>query len=357
MSTQTKKSFLKKIAERETAPETHLFKTIAFWASIAPPLLIGTGLALYAGIQEGKIWQFSTSGYNTFLKDFKLPIGVMGLAIPLGALAAAVHRSVQTSRQIMEQNQQNIFSNYLEHRRYFLTFVDEHKPFFELEFSAPHLYQRLFPDSADGPLNPDHDSLNYFLNLAHVAAMSCAENSADSLTPENFQIVDEDLAEKIFRSNEALSQFISVQAIEKDQLVKYPLSDLPQILRQNLEAAKGLIECANFHKNYIEFRELKALEENTDQCLNRIYSLQKLYHLWKRIHDELAAEAVSNPHRPLQNRLGNIKENMSTNRLTADDLDIIFRHHLSEEELETILNNGPDTWRILADGVKTEDYV
>ncbi|MDK8463098.1 hypothetical protein [Marinobacter sp. SS13-12] len=357
MSTNGKKSIFQRIAERETAPETHLFKTVAFWLSIAPPLIIGAGLAIYAGIQEGKTWVFSTSGYNALLQDFKLPIGIMGLAIPLGALSAAVHRSVQTSRQIIEQNQQNIFSNYLEHRRYFLAFMDEHKPFNQVSVSAPHLYQRLFPESANGPLNPDKHSIYEFLKIAEETAEFSAQTVDRELSEKKFKIIDQRLTDCLIASNRTLQKFMPVADLDMGTFGRDPLGVLPQALTQNLDAAKGLVECANFHKNFIPDYDFNELEKNTAFCLNKIYSLQKLYNLWRMIWGEVSGELPSNRNQSLQSRLGGIKQNMEANRMNIDDLEIIFKYHLDDGEKQALIEYGPGTWKLLLNETKKPDGI
>jgi hypothetical protein len=284
------------------------------------------------------------------LKDFKLPIGIMGLAIPLGALAAAIHRSVQTSRQIIEQNQQNIFSNYLEHRRYFLAYMEEHQPFEQISVSAPLLYQRLFPNSAEGALNPNEESIAHFLEVAEGTADTAAQRVETQLTERRFKIIDDELAAFLIGSTKALQQFVSIENLDEKEFLKDPLTILPRILRQNLDAAKGLVESANFHKNYVKQYDFDEMEKKTQACLDAIKPIQKLYNLWRMIWGEVSGELQSNPHQPLQNRLSSVKQNMESNRMTTNDLRIIFKYHLNDNERTTILEHGPDMWRaILAD--------
>lgn len=347
MSTRTNQGFLKRLAEREKAPETHLFKTVGFWVAVAPPLIIGIALAAWAGIHENKVWSLTVEGYNGFLKDFKLPIGIMGLSIPLGALAAAVHRSVQTSRQIVEQNEQNIFSNYLEHRRYFLTFIEEHQPFEHIKVSAPHLYQRLFPESANGPLAPANAAIDELLETIEKTASLSMKAVENELSAKNFNIINNELAFYLERSTKLLKGFIKVPESHLENIVDDPLLSLSQTLRQNLDGIKGLIDCANFHKTYRQEDDLSNIEQETESCVENINALLTYYNLWKMLKAELSGQNASNPISPIERRLENLRLNMEVNNMEAEHLEIVFNHHLTDEERSKALEHGPVTWRIL----------
>lgn len=347
MPTRRALSVLKRIIEREKAPETHLVTTLGFWIAIIPPLTIGIGLAIYAGIQDDKVWSFTSEGYNNFLVAFKLPIGVMGLSIPLGALAASVHRSVQTSRQIVEQNQQNIFTNYLEHRKYFLTFIEEHQPFKLLEVSAPVLYQNLFPNSANGDLSPDNKSIDRLIEAVEISAYFSSKAITNDLSETNFRIIDDQLEKYLRASTELLNQFIEIKDFSQESIRLDPLNALKRTLNQNLDGVKGLSYCANFHKNFRKNDNFWDLERETLYCEEKILSLQKLYNLWLMISAEISNNRSSNPDLPMGRRLNNVKNNMESNGLKLKDLKILFEHHLSENEREIVINNGPDAWKTL----------
>jgi len=347
MSTDSKQGLLKRLAEREKAPETHLLKTIGFWLAVAPPLIIGIALATWAGVHENQIWSLTFQGYNSFLKDFKLPIGIMGLSIPLGALAAAVHRSVQTSRQIIEQNEQNIFSNYLEHRKYFLSFVDEHQPFSHLKVSAPHLYQRLFPESANGPLAPANASIDDLLNNIEKTAVLSMNAVENKLSAKNFKIIDKELAFYLGNSTKLLGKFIKIPKFNIKSAFDDPLTLLGQTLRQNLDGITGIIVCANFHKTYRKEDDLSNLKLATEFCLNNINAILQYYNLWMMLKAELSEQSASNPGQPIERRLANVKLNMEANNMEPEHLEVIFNHHLTEEEKAKALEHGPAGWRIL----------
>jgi hypothetical protein len=54
-------------------------------------------------------------GFNNFVNFFQVPLGLLALIIPIVALLASNHRSVQTKEQIRLALAQNNFSNYYKH--------------------------------------------------------------------------------------------------------------------------------------------------------------------------------------------------------------------------------------------------
>lgn len=75
-----------------------LTKQPLFWAAICWPCGISLGLGSHVWIGRAK--DFSVEGYATFIEISKLPLGVLAVAIPLTAVIAAMHRSIQTAKQI-----------------------------------------------------------------------------------------------------------------------------------------------------------------------------------------------------------------------------------------------------------------
>ncbi|MBN7770475.1 hypothetical protein KUV44_12290, partial [Marinobacter daepoensis] len=100
--------------------------------------------------------EWTLTGFNNFVALFKLPIGLASIAIPLAALVASHHRSIQTASQIISQQEQNTFSNYVKHREYFSKFIDEEGLLNgKSSFKAVNkkVYDILFPFAAQGDLN------------------------------------------------------------------------------------------------------------------------------------------------------------------------------------------------------------
>lgn len=70
-------------------------------------------------------FDFSADGFNTFLKYFQFPLGIVALLIPIMAIYATNHRSVQQKRQIQLASTQNEFANYYKHLEEFQKYYDD----------------------------------------------------------------------------------------------------------------------------------------------------------------------------------------------------------------------------------------
>lgn len=79
-----------------------------FWLLIASPLFIG--LILGALLWSRMDLSITADGYSYFLKSGALPIGVMGLAFPLGGIFGLVHKSKQLSQQLLDYRLHDLYS-------------------------------------------------------------------------------------------------------------------------------------------------------------------------------------------------------------------------------------------------------
>jgi hypothetical protein len=99
----------------------------------------------------------SSNGYNNFLSLYKLPIGVLSLSIPLVAIVAHIHRTIQTAKQIELTNQKNITDRFFSHHKYVtdaLTSIKSEKVHIKnesisLKITNPFiLYRDVFPNAS-----------------------------------------------------------------------------------------------------------------------------------------------------------------------------------------------------------------
>ncbi|MGP2696514.1 hypothetical protein [Serratia nevei] len=135
--------------------ERQLSEQWLFWLSILIPLLISFILSIPLWLQT-KI-NLSADGYDNFLRVFKLPIGVLSLSIPLVAIVAHIHRTIQTAKQIELTNQKNITDRFFAHHKYIVDSLSSIKGH-ELKInqatitptvSHPYaLYRFIFPTSS-----------------------------------------------------------------------------------------------------------------------------------------------------------------------------------------------------------------
>ena len=338
-------------------PTNHLHDTGVFRAAIYGPALLGLGLAIIGFVNSNLEPNLTFDGFNTFISKFKLPIAVAGLSIPLGALVASHHRSIQSASQIIEQNEQNIFSNYLEHRRYFLAFIEEHEPFEQLNVSAPHLYQRLFPESADGSLKPANEELDELIKLTTKAARKVRLAAEHKLSKDHFKFIDQTEAKAIFEANESLRKFISVPSFKEEEVEQDPFTIVGQTLRQNLDGARALAYCANFHRTYRAEDDLTDLEDNTSTFLEELKPLQRMYNIWRMLSAELSMNTSQVNSNPIAQRLKHIEDNSRANGLSNDDMETIFQYHMNEAEREVIRTHGPTIWKMIIENLRSKDGI
>lgn len=116
-------------------------------------------IVLFSGIVSFVIWfntplgfDWSSDGFNYFLGVYKFPLGVLALNIPVVAVLAANHRSVQTSAQILASERQNLFVNYYKHLEEFSDYVLEHKDSLSMVsgLNVRHVHRHVFTGSEFG---------------------------------------------------------------------------------------------------------------------------------------------------------------------------------------------------------------
>lgn len=107
------------------------------------------GIASFAIMASTNLaFDFTADGFSEFLSIFRFPLGVMALLIPIMALYATNHRSVQQKQQIQLAGEQNNFVNYYKHLEEFQKHYSEFWMDFYILVMRPGLtpknYHRLF---------------------------------------------------------------------------------------------------------------------------------------------------------------------------------------------------------------------
>ncbi|MFJ5442666.1 hypothetical protein [Pectobacterium sp. CHL-2024] len=135
--------------------EKRLSQQWIFRLAIAIPF--GISLLLCIPLWFETTFDFSSAGYAKFLSIFSLPIGVLSLSIPLVAIVAHIHRTIQTEVEIELINQKNVSERFHSHQKYVtesLSFIKGNKIQIrgydiKLEISDPYsLYRDFFPNSS-----------------------------------------------------------------------------------------------------------------------------------------------------------------------------------------------------------------
>jgi hypothetical protein len=82
-----------------------------FWFVTLTPAIAGLllGIIVWSHMQVS----FTQVGYETFLRSGTLPLGLMGLAFPLGGIYGLAHKSKQLSQQILDEKINRLYEKTL----------------------------------------------------------------------------------------------------------------------------------------------------------------------------------------------------------------------------------------------------
>lgn len=117
-----------------------LTKQPLFWGAIFWPA--SASLALGSKVWLNRTLDFSPNGYETFIEISKLPLGVLALTIPVTAVIAAIHRSIQTAKQIEETQVKNTVDLYYAHLKFFIDQLKDN----DIVDSAIKVHKKLYPN-------------------------------------------------------------------------------------------------------------------------------------------------------------------------------------------------------------------
>lgn len=118
-----------------------------FRIALLLPLILGATLFITSALtnQNFKIC-LSSDCVNYFFELYKYPLSIIGLAVPLTAITAALHRSEEASHQIEETLKQNTFNNYIKHKEEFIDVLEKLEITCACKFTDPlNTYKNIFP--------------------------------------------------------------------------------------------------------------------------------------------------------------------------------------------------------------------
>lgn len=134
-----------------------LSKQYLFKFSIGIPFFIAALLCLPIWFDRNITFNLTPQGYGNFLDIFKLPIGIWSLSIPLVAVVAHIHRTIQTASQIETTKAKNLADSFFSHHKFItealiklpeqIVTINGHP--FTKKLDAPYsLYATCFPCSS-----------------------------------------------------------------------------------------------------------------------------------------------------------------------------------------------------------------
>ncbi|HHQ6556669.1 TPA: hypothetical protein ACSTJ0_001230 [Serratia fonticola] len=89
-----------------------------FRLAILVPLVISILLCIPLWLETSI--DLSAKGYDKFLNLYKLPIGILSLSIPLVAIVAHIHRTIQTAAQIETTRRKNVTDSFFSHHKFMI---------------------------------------------------------------------------------------------------------------------------------------------------------------------------------------------------------------------------------------------
>jgi hypothetical protein len=142
---------------RVFSPEKSFFQLGIVWFTFL--IIFMTSIILIFGVTttENYTGCMSATCFKTFITSYKLPMGVLSLLIPFGAIYAAQHRSELTIAQIKSAESQNNFINYYKHLEEFKAHLENNGLLEECQnYRSTHF--RFFQNSRGGDYKISADS-------------------------------------------------------------------------------------------------------------------------------------------------------------------------------------------------------
>lgn len=199
------------------SPESHLIFSSPFRLCILVPITISLSLILLTSHLEGLNLSISTDGFDLFLDKFKLPAAIAGLSIPLAAIAAAQHRSMQTQRQILLTNEQikiqetkNNFDTYINHKKELCAYVKGNNKITKKGRIMEHIneiHKTFFSEAINGNLLTG-ESFKETINELTTASMSILSELRIRKKEKTTPLLDSETESVISSIHNATSEII-----------------------------------------------------------------------------------------------------------------------------------------------------
>lgn len=136
-------------------PKKSFFELHVLWAVVGSCVFISVASFIVITLNSSIELNLGYSGFNAFFEIFKFPLAFLALLIPLVAVMASNHRSVQTRQQISSSEEQTKFSNYFRHISEFESYISSHVNNNVKFSSLRQLYESIFPFSFIGNFQAD----------------------------------------------------------------------------------------------------------------------------------------------------------------------------------------------------------
>jgi len=329
--------------------EAHLFKTYAFWGAVITPLAVAIALILLAVYKTPLYFDPSAEGFKFFYEHFKLQIALGSLSIPLGALVATQHRSMQTAQQIRTQTEEiekqkhkDGVALHADHKKQFVSFITEAKPFNgHYTKNAWELYEQLYPLSSSSDLVAAKTAIDLVKSAQHELARELAKLQDES----NGEIAPRSEVERVFgalKISADIEDFLEADyEVDVDSLVP-PLSEKAKWIS---DLMVGLIQCCNFQHQSIEASRAKYIRKLAQHVSTYEYMLDQR----RKTAQLISATILENNDMDYQTLHEHTKSRLKAviskelNQLQNDsdirELEIIIEHHLRNHNDKELMHS------------------
>jgi hypothetical protein len=261
-------------------PKKPLFAQLGFWVALLLPIGISLVLIISLAIVENLSWEWTSPGFANFLTIFALPIGVAGLSIPLVAVCASQHRSVQSAAQIEAANSQNLLTNYYKHLEEFKKYLeDEASKDLSMKISNRKLHRAVYTDIKIGIDRPSEDFLNELASSQKHLDDLIEELFSDSPPSFDMLFVGDNWTDTIL----ALTYFFDsygMKVIFRDQKDRERY-DLMPAFQLSMTLERSLLELRQLFSHCFEFSQV-SIKDHTDVIFfmpgRRTFAALEQYH-------------------------------------------------------------------------------
>ncbi|CAI1570434.1 Uncharacterised protein [Serratia proteamaculans] len=250
--------------------ERKLSEQWMFWLSILIPLALSIILSIPLWLQT-KI-NLSAEGYGNFLSIFKLPIGVLSLSIPLVAIVAHIHRTIQTAEQIQTTRKKNAADSFFSHHKFMIEAfgkitskdISISKQPFEYKIGDPYqLYDNFF----------EHSSYELGINPSNIPLITSEiEIEIDKI--DELLIKSRDIPESKFDKINLLREIAeSIITIEKKLTLAVPKLKSNSLIMDKQNGITTMLVIDYIYEEELKDRlqSLLYLTKKTFQIINHRY--------------------------------------------------------------------------------------
>lgn len=338
-------------------PHKTLFETSLVRLCILIPTLFALGTAIIILLDpstDSRIGLTNFEGIREIYRSLTIPFLILSLAIPLTALMAGHHRSLQSRHQIWIQDQQNIFSNYVKHRELFIEFVDGNKPFPEKFKSPNQIYELVFPQSSEGIFTPSQNISPKLQREIETIYKNLKTLLQVAVEEKIFILNSPSIRDEIGALNEIYLRFSNEGLTnEETSFDDDGLTIVRSAVIHTGSALHGLYRCSNFLQSHFHNSPEFTLADEQNQILEELEQLAPMFYTLKSIK-----QAIKNHRQQMsENRLissinRSLEDIHKNNGLYLMDtielknfLDEVLIEHLTDEEFSTISEHLPRAWK------------